>query len=352
MKIQFLEALDLPPIAELHTFKNLKDVNNILNNNLINHVVVSDITTEDLEELDDNTIELHGVFMPKFEFQISLNAPEFKINITNSNICAFTLVEKNQTVWIDSTGLNTNRISISTYNSNIGTFEINMKKVSLQLTKTYIDYTQIYKCDIDSLCIWLSSLRSSNIYENNVNSTKIVDCDLSNSVFSKNKFKYINVSDTKLKNSRHTDNVTSGNYQSYFHDCQCFYNICPKESSFIAWKKCKSDKGDCLVKLLIPEDAKRSSNTSNKCRCDKALVLEINVIPLPLITQIHNNYPNLSEHELNETIDEAYSNYDKNFKYKINEYVEVRPFDDDINKTCTSGIHFFMNKEQAICYTF
>ena len=37
---------------------------------------------------------------------------------------------------------------------------------------------------------------------------------------------------------------------------------CPTEGSFIAWKKV----GNKLVKLEIPEDAKRSSATRNKCR--------------------------------------------------------------------------------------
>ena len=47
---------------------------------------------------------------------------------------------------------------------------------------------------------------------------------------------------------------------------------CPSEGSFIAWKKVN---GQFLIKLEIPEDAKRSSATSKKCRCNKAKVLEI-----------------------------------------------------------------------------
>lgn len=352
MKIQFLDTLDLPPIAELTTFKSLRNVNNILSNSLINHVMVSDITTEDVNEMEDNTIELHGVFMPKLEFQIRANTPEFKINISHSNVRSFRIVEKNKNSWLDDDSLNNDRINISINDSNIGKLELTNKTISLQLSRTYIDYLEIYKCDIRKLSMWLSSSRSSNIYNNNVNTMSISDCDLSNSTFSENQFTCINVSNTKLKNSTHTRNVIAGTYQNYFHECQYFYNICPKEGSFVAWKKCKSEKGDCLVKLLIPEDAKRSSNTSNKCRCDKALVLEIKVIPQSLTSQLRNVYPNLLDCDCNETIDEAYSSYDKYFKYKVNEYVEVLPFDDDINKTCTAGIHFFMEKEQAISYTF
>ena len=50
------------------------------------------------------------------------------------------------------------------------------------------------------------------------------------------------------------------------------FPVCPQEGAFIGWKKCKDGK---LVKLLILEDAKRSSATTRKCRCSKAKVLKI-----------------------------------------------------------------------------
>ena len=45
----------------------------------------------------------------------------------------------------------------------------------------------------------------------------------------------------------------------------------PEEGSFIAFKKLQ---GGIICKLLIPEDAKRSSATTRKCRASKAIVLE------------------------------------------------------------------------------
>ncbi|MGJ1042683.1 DUF5758 domain-containing protein, partial [Staphylococcus epidermidis] len=45
--------------------------------------------------------------------------------------------------------------------------------------------------------------------------------------------------------------------------------ICPEEGSFFGYKKA-SDK---IIKLCIPEDAKRSSATTRKCRCDRATVI-------------------------------------------------------------------------------
>ena len=51
---------------------------------------------------------------------------------------------------------------------------------------------------------------------------------------------------------------------------------CPEEGGFIGWKKAmRTDSDLCIIKLHIPEDAKRSSATGRKCRCNKAKVLSI-----------------------------------------------------------------------------
>ena len=103
---------------------------------------------------------------------------------------------------------------------------------------------------------------------------------------------------------------------------------CPKEGSFIAWKKVK----DKLVKLEIPEDAKRSSATSNKCRCDKAKILAI--------TDLDGTNP------INEVIN---LHFGKTI-YRVGEMVYPDKFDDNRWRECSNGIHFFMNEEDAINY--
>ena len=107
------------------------------------------------------------------------------------------------------------------------------------------------------------------------------------------------------------------------------YNLaCPEEGSFIGYKKAS----EYIVKLLILEDAKRSSATTAKCRCDKAKVLDIENV------------------ETGEKIEEIESNFDSEFIYKVGEIVTVDNFDDDRWNECTSGIHFFINRENAINY--
>lgn len=85
--------------------------------------------------------------------------------------------------------------------------------------------------------------------------------------------------------------------------------------------------------MLIPSDAKRSSSTSRKCRCSKANVLEI-----------FNLDGTIAEER------EVRSDYDDSFIYKVGEIVEVADFDENRWEECSSGIHFFMQKKEAINY--
>jgi hypothetical protein len=104
---------------------------------------------------------------------------------------------------------------------------------------------------------------------------------------------------------------------------------CPSEGSFVAWKKAE----DKIVKLLVTEDAKRSSATTLKCRCSKAKVLAIENI-------------DGSESGLKEVV----SSYDSDFVYRVGETVEVENFDDNRWNECSTGIHFFIAREMAVKY--
>ena len=103
---------------------------------------------------------------------------------------------------------------------------------------------------------------------------------------------------------------------------------CPEKGSFIGYKKA----GKCIVELLILDDSKRVSATSARCRTDKARVLEIRDI------------------ETNALVDEVCSDYDSNFVYKTGEIICVKDFDNDRWNTFTTGIHFFISKDEAMNY--
>ena len=109
---------------------------------------------------------------------------------------------------------------------------------------------------------------------------------------------------------------------------------CPETGSFEAWKKVISkNKTEFLVKLLVPADAKRSSATTNKCRCEFADVLEITNIETNQAVQLVENI-----------------RYVPTITYRVGERVYPDSFDDNRWNECSHGIHFFVDKESAIHY--
>ena len=103
---------------------------------------------------------------------------------------------------------------------------------------------------------------------------------------------------------------------------------CPSDGAFIGWKKVNGK----LVKLEIPEDARRCSATSQKCRCDKAKVLAI--------TDTDGGNP----------IQSIFNNSYSGVTYKVGAMVYPDRFDEDRWNECSNGIHFFINKQDAINY--
>ena len=138
-------------------------------------------------------------------------------------------------------------------------------------------------------------------------------------------------------------NLKDANLKGSFIDCANIYeaglngaqNIpfiplaCPSEGAFIGWKKVE---GKYLIKIQIPEDAKRLSGTTRKCRCNKAMVLDITSL------DGEEHYDEVTNNRYNETI------------YKVGEMVYPDSFDENRWNECSHGIHFFINKEDAINY--
>ena len=119
-------------------------------------------------------------------------------------------------------------------------------------------------------------------------------------------------------------------------DAKIDYSIaCPEIGSFIGYKKAVSGKIVKIIKLQICEDAKRSSATTKKCRCSKALVLAIENID-----------------GSDSGLQEISSTFDPFFIYRIGEIAEVSDFDDNRWNECAHGIHFFMDRQDAVEYDF
>ena len=102
------------------------------------------------------------------------------------------------------------------------------------------------------------------------------------------------------------------------------------EGEFIAWKKLSNG---LIVKLKILEDSKRSRATGDKCRSDKAFVIEF-----------QNQDGSISDKK-------TYTN-NKYAKcvYEVGKIVYADSWDENRWDECSHGIHFFIDRQSAVDY--
>ena len=180
-------------------------------------------------------------------------------------------------------------------------------------------YAYLRDADLRNANLHNADLRCANLRCANLNDTNLHDADLSDAIL-----RGADLSDANLYGAK-----------LYYADLRDVKNMsfipyaCPDTGSFIGYKKARNK----IIKLEIPEDAKRISGMTRKCRCNKAKVLGI-----------YDYENNLLEDK------EVASNRDREFIYRVGEIVEVKDFDEDRWHECSTGIHFFINFEEAVNY--
>lgn len=118
---------------------------------------------------------------------------------------------------------------------------------------------------------------------------------------------------------------------------------CPNEGSFIAYKVVRTVKDDTikkyLVKLLIPEDALRTSGyfSEGKCRASKVIPLEIRGEDGKKYDSAINNLPFYSMASVKDPI-----------IYQVNTIVKANFYDGGRKCTCSNGIYFFLDRQAAM----
>lgn len=116
---------------------------------------------------------------------------------------------------------------------------------------------------------------------------------------------------------------------------------CPDTGAFIGFKKAKlynpeeTGRQEVIVELEILADARRSSATGRKCRCDKAKVLSVTTLDGVAVKLDAGT---------------VRSSYDTRFEYKVGEIITEPNFCEDRWEECASGIHFFINRQEAVGY--
>jgi uncharacterized protein YjbI with pentapeptide repeats len=173
------------------------------------------------------------------------------------------------------------------------------------------------RADLSRADLRRADLSDANLSDANLRRADLSDADLSDANLSR-----ADLSDADLRRADLSD-------ADYNEGTAFLLSQCPSEGSFVAWKKASN----LIIKLQVTEDSKRSSATTLKCRCSKALVLAIQNMDGTDSEKTHIS-----------------SDYRSDFVYEIGKIVEEPSFDDNRFNECSSGIHFFISREMAVKY--
>lgn len=179
------------------------------------------------------------------------------------------------------------------------------------------DHADMHSCAVENALFDDCSFRGTNFRQANLKGAAMRYDDLSGADISG-----ANLFSAVLEHAN-LDGIISDENTKFFR------LYCPEKGAFLGYKKCFNNR---LVQLLIPADAKRTSATMNSCRCSKAKVLSI------------------KSFDYKEEYDEAWSLVDENFVYRKGQWVEVPDFNEDRWMDSTTGIHFWMTREEAKAY--
>lgn len=162
----------------------------------------------------------------------------------------------------------------------------------------------------------------ANLSDANLSDANLRGANLSRANLSRATLGDANLSDANLSGANNIEDALS-----------LFYPIaCPSEGAFVGWKKAwaMGRNEHCIVKLRILDDARRSSASGRKCRCDKAEVLEIQSIGGDKLSN------------------DAESDKDPDFIYSVGEIVSADNFCENRWEECAAGIHFYITREEAV----
>ena len=181
------------------------------------------------------------------------------------------------------------------------------------LSSADLRYADLSYADLSSADLSSADLRYANLRSADLRSADLSSADLSSA-----NLRYADLSSADLSSAKNVPFVPYA---------------CPDFGMFIGFKKAYYKSEPYIVVLEIPEDAKRLSSTGRKCRCDKAKVLEIQ---------------NIDGSKAD--VEFVCSQFDRSFQYKVGEVVSVDDFCEDRWNECSQGIHFFINRQEAVEY--
>ena len=179
------------------------------------------------------------------------------------------------------------------------------------LSRANLYGTNLYGADLSRADLYGANLSRANLYGADLYGAYLSRANLSGADLSRANLSRADLSRADLYGADHAEAALAQTV------------VCP-EGDIIGWKKCQ---GGRLVRLLIPSDAKRSNASGRKCRAEYAKVLAIL--------------------DGNESVDEAHSQHNPGFIYRVGEMVHPDAFDEDRWNECAPGIHFYITQAEA-----
>ena len=174
-----------------------------------------------------------------------------------------------------------------------------------------------------------ANLQGANLHHANLHYTNLIEADLNGAGLNG-----ADLSGADLSNANLNNVILNGAniYRAILSGAKNvpFIPMNLPEGEFIGWKKLPNG---LIVKLKILEDSKRSKATTEKCRCDKALVLEFQNV-------------DGSKSETTEYTSYRYTEC----TYKVGEIVYADSWDENRWNECSHGIHFFLDRESVVNY--
>lgn len=231
-------------------------------------------------------------------------------------------------------------VSMCMEGSNINNLDIHVGSImKVDISEGTIKDSNFNDCSIRASSMRYTHIEESSFKHMKMSSILMSGCEISKTKFNAGYWADVDATVASFKSCEMTDlsiercTFTGSNFHKIKKENVAFdsitigyYNACPTHGSFIGWKVARGH----LIKLLIPKDALRSSATTNKCRASKAKVLEV--------TRLKDG----------EKVKGVPSSRDIQFIYKVGKTMEVPDFDKNRWEECSTGIHFFIDKEAAI----
>ena len=224
-------------------------------------------------------------------------------------------------------------------------YEVNLRYTDLSyanlryanLSNANLSNANLINVDLSYANLSYANLSNANLSNANLESTNLRHADLKNA-----NLKYANLSCADLKcavlsyadlNNVDLTNAKLNNIK-YNHLTSFLALQCPEKGSFIAYKKAKDINSDTevIVELLVMEDSLRSSATSRKCRFSHTKTLSITSLDGTVEYNI------------------SCSMRDKNFIYAVGKENIIENFDKNRWSECSTGIHGFITREEAVKY--